>query len=358
MSTAGLSLPMVWNRELPFSQRLLNALCPNDLAMDLGTANTLIYMKNYGVVLNEPSVVAVEDGTRKVLAVGTAAKKMFGKTSAAIRCVRPIKDGVIADFDMTTTMIQYMLSQVRRGWSLFKPRIIIGVPSEITQVEKRAVIDATLTAATREVVLVEEPMAAALGMGLPIDKPVGNMIVDIGGGTTDVAIISMNGTIYSQSVRVAGDEMDEAIQRQIRRSLSLQVGIFEAERIKLVIGSASPLGKTHTTSVCGRDVASGCPRQIELTDDLVREALNEPIAAIISSVAAALEQTSPEIAHDIVGRGIHLAGGGALLRGLSDRLQRETGIPFHRALDPLCCVVRGVGQILEDLKDLRVLCIA
>jgi rod shape-determining protein MreB len=282
---------------------------------------------------------------------------MFGKTATSIRCVRPMKDGVIADFERTSRMIDYMLSQVRERWSLRKPRIVIGVPSGITQVEKKAVIDAAMKAGAADVFLVEEPMAAALGAGLPVDRPVGNMIVDIGGGTTEVAILSLNGTLYSHSIRVAGDELDEAIQRQMKRLYGLQIGIFEAERIKMVIGSALPFGKPRTMTVCGRDGKTGIPHQIDVTDDIVRDALNEPLAAIISSVITALEQTSPEIAHDIVSRGICLAGGGALLKGLAERLHRETGVPFHRAQDPLSCVVRGVGQVVDNLKDMRVVCI-
>ena len=358
MSTVGLSVPLFASNEMPLSQRLINILSPSDLAMDLGTANTLIYMKHRGIILNEPSVVAVDEKTGKPLAVGAEAKKMFGKTSRAIRCVRPMKDGVIADFDMTTLMIKYMLSQVRCGWSLSRPRIVIGVPPEITQVEKRAVIDAALCSGVRSVQLVEEPMAAALGADLPIEKAVGNMIVDIGGGTTDVAIIAMNATVYSQSIRVAGDEMDEAIQRHIRRNFGLQIGIFEAERIKMIIGSALQVGRPRTTLVSGRDIATGTPRQIEISDESIREGLNEPISAIISSVTAALEQTSPEIAHDVMSRGIFLAGGGALLKGLCERLSRETNLTFHRALDPLSCVVRGVGRIVENFKEFKEVCIA
>lgn len=358
MSTAGLSTPFLRPIEIPSPLRLLDYLWSQDLAMDLGTANTLIYVKGRGIVLNEPSLVAVGEESNEIVAVGHAAKEMYGKTSNTVRCVRPMKDGVIADFEMTSLMINFMLSQVRRRFSLQKPRIVIGVPSGVTQVEKRAVIDAALTSGVREVFLVEEPMAAAIGAGLPIDKAVGNMIVDIGGGTTEVAIIILSGTTYSHSIRVAGDEMDEAIQRHIKRHCNLQVGIFEAERIKLVIGSALPLGKPRTMTVYGRDIASGFPHQIEVSDELVRESLNEPIAAIVSSVVTAMEETSPEIAQDIVARGVHLAGGGALLKGLAERLQRETGIRFIRAQEPLSCVVRGVGTIVENLKENRPLCIS
>lgn len=358
MSTAGLSVPFLEPFEAAPPRAFFNSFWSTDLAMDLGTANTLVYAKGRGIILNEPSVVAVEEETSKPVAIGHAAKEMFGKTSRATRCVRPMKDGVIADFEMTSVMINYMLTQVRNRWSLRKPRIVIGVPSGITQVEKKAVIDAALCSGASKVLLVEEPMAAALGAGLPVDKPVGNMIIDIGGGTTEVAILAMNGTIYSHSIRVAGDEMDECIQRQIRRVYGLQLGIFEAERVKLVLGSALPSGRQRTMTIFGRDIANGVPRQVEINDDFVREALNEPLSAIISSVVTALEQTTPEVAQDIVSQGIHLAGGGALLRGLAERLQRETGIQFTRAADPLSCVVRGVGRVIENLKDMHVLCIS
>ena len=357
MSSAGLSVPFL-SFEKPTFGAMLKRMFAADLAMDLGTANTLVYVKGQGIKVNEPSMVAVEEESGKVVAIGHEAKKIFGKTSKAVRCVRPMKDGVIADFETTALMIEHMMKQVTSSWKLQRPRIVIGVPSGITQVEKRAVIDAALKAGVREVMLVEESMAAALGADLPIDKAVGNMIVDVGGGTTEVAIISMSGTVYSHSIRVAGDEMDEAIQRMLRRCQGLQIGIFEAERIKLLIGSAIPLGISRTISVTGRDIATGSPRQIEFTDVDVREALQEPIEAIVSSVVAGLEQLSPEVVHDIMGRGIHLAGGGALLKGLDERLKVETGIPFYKVQDPLSCVVRGVGKIVEDLREHRALCIA
>lgn len=358
MSIARLSVPFLPIGELSLTRRLLGSLSTPDLAMDLGTANTLVYVKHRGIVLNEPSVVAVDEQTGQAVAVGQQAKEMYGKTSRAVRCIRPMKDGVIADFAMTALMIEHMLRKVAQGSFFRRPRIVIGVPSGITQVEKRAVIDAALCAGVREVMLVEEPMAAALGAGLPIDRAVGNMVVDIGGGTTEVAIISLNGTIYSHSIRVAGDEMDEAIQRHLRRSLGIEVGIFEAERVKLVLGSALPSGRARNMTVFGREVTAALPQQLSICEDSVREALQEPISAIISSITTAIEQTSAEIAQDIMARGIHLAGGGALLRGIAERLQRETGIRFHRAPDPLSCVVRGVGRIVEDLPQLRVLCIA
>ncbi len=358
MSIADISLPFLSPIDLSAPRRWFSRIWSSDLAMDLGTANTLIYMKGRGIILNEPSVVAVDEETHKPIAIGHAAKKIFGKTSRSIKCVRPMKDGVIADFEMTAIMIQTFLKQVTTPWTLQKPRIVIGVPSGITQVEKRAVIDAATLAGVRQVMLVEEPMAAALGAELPIDKAVGNMIVDIGGGTTEVAVISMNGTAYSHSIRVAGDEMDEAIERMLRREHGMQIGIFEAERIKLLIGSALPFGMPRTINTTGRELTTGIPRQLELNDEEVRQALNEPITAIIASVTAAMEQTSPEMAHDIMTRGIHLAGGGALLKGLDERLYRETGVHFHRTPDPLSCVVRGVGKIVENLRELKQLCIA
>lgn len=359
MNTAGLSVPFLRPLTLSSSSlEFLRSFWSADLAMDLGTANTLIYVKNRGIVLNEPSVVAIDEESNKPLALGHAAKEMFGKTSQAIRCLRPMKDGVIADFEMTTLMIRHMLGQVSKRWSLRRPRIVIGVPSGITQVEKKAVIDAALYSGASRVMLVEEPMAAALGAGLPVERAIGSMIVDIGGGTTEVAILSMNSTVYSHSIRVAGDELDEAVQRALRRSFGLQVGIFEAERIKLLLGSALPSGSPRALTIFGRDAMTGVPRQVEINDDFVRGAISEPVSAIISSVATALEQATPELAQDIVSQGVHLAGGGALLRGLTERLQRETGIRFYRAADPLSCVVRGVGRIVENIKEMKALCIA
>jgi rod shape-determining protein MreB len=336
----------------------MKRLGSNDLAMDLGTANTLVYMRGMGIILNQPSVVAIDEELNKAVAVGHEAKEMYGKTSRSIRCFRPMKDGVIADFEMTTVMIKSMLRKVTGSVKLFRPRIVIGVPSGITQVEKKAVIDAALCSGVRNVSLVEEPMAAALGADLPVDKAVGNMIVDIGGGTTEVAILSMNETLYSHSIRVAGDIMDEAIQRHVQRVYGLQIGIMEAERIKLLIGSALPFGKSRSIPVCGRDMATGRPAKIDIPDARIREALHEPINAIIASITTALEQTSPEIARDIVSRGVHLAGGGSLLKGLSERLYRETSIRFHVSADPLSAVVRGVGKIIDNYKSMKVLCIA
>jgi len=357
MGTVGLSTPFFAPFEIPSPLKLLQDFWSFDLAMDLGTANTLIYQRNKGIILNEPSIVAVDVQTGKAVAVGAAAKEMYGKTARSIRCARPMKDGVIADFEKTAIMITYMLNQVSRRWRFQKPRLVIGVPSGITQVEKRAVMDAALCTGVRQVLLVEESMAAAVGAGLPVHKSIGNMIVDIGGGTTEVAIISMNATLYSHSIRCAGDEMDEAIQRYLLRQFGLEVGIFEAERIKLVIGSALPFGRERHVTTHGRDYTSGMPRQVDVSDAQIRDALGEPISAIISSVLTALEHTSAEIAHDVISRGIYLTGGGALLKGLAERLYNETEIRFRRAQDPLSCVVRGVGSIVENLKERRILCI-
>ncbi len=348
--------PFLKPLQLSFNLRSLNPFQRADLAMDLGTANTLIYARQRGMLVNAPSVVAVDERTGKAVAVGHKAKEIYGKTSNVTRCLRPMKDGVIADFEMTSLMISHMLKEARP--SLFiRPRIVIGVPSGITQVEKRAVIEAALASGLREAILVEEPMAAAIGMGLPINKPIGNMVVDIGGGTTEVAIIALNGTVYSRSIRVAGDEMDEAIQRHLKRLYGIEVGIFEAERLKMVMGSALPFSTPRSALVYGRDIATGMPIKTEIGDGVIREALHEPLSVIVSAVTDALESTSAEIAQDIISQGIYLAGGGALLKGLARRLTDETGILFHRANDPLSCVVRGVAQVVENLKGMREVCI-
>jgi rod shape-determining protein MreB len=329
-----------------------------DIAVDLGTANTLVYVKGEGVVLNEPSVVALDAETGELLAVGLAAKQMFGKTSRAVRCVRPIKDGVIADFGVTTEMIKYMLRVVRNRWSLVRPRAVIGVPSDITQVEKRAVLDAALSSGVRQVFLVEESMAAAVGSGLPIEQPIGSMVVDIGGGTTEIAILSLGGTMYSHAIRVAGDEMDEAIQRYVKQRCGLEISIFEAERVKVTVGSLLTHTPALTMKVFGRDVSTGMPRSMELTNDIVRPAFQEPLCAIVGAIYTALENISPEVAQDILANGVHLAGGGALIRGLAEKLTEKTGIRFLRDSDPLTCVVRGVGRIVENLDQLKGVCVA
>jgi len=345
--SSGLSAT-AWNK--------VSAVIAADVAIDLGTANTLVYVKGLGIVLNEPSVVAVDVETDEILAVGAAAKQMYGKTSRAVRCVRPMRDGVIADFRITSEMIRYMLNAVRTRWSLIKPRAIIGVPSDITQVEKRAVLDAALSAGMRQVYLVEESMAAAVGSSLPVDQPIGSMVVDIGGGTTEIAIVSLSGTMYSFAIRVAGDKLDEAIQRYIRQKCGLEISIFEAERAKVTVGSLLRHAPLLTMTVYGRDVASGMPRALEITNETIRQALHEPLCAIVGAIYTALENVSPEVAQDILSNGVHLVGGGSLLRGLAEKLTERSGIRFMRDSDPLTCVVRGVGRIVENLDSMKKLC--
>ncbi len=347
---ATLANSKVWNK--------LSGMMGADIAVDLGTANTLVYVKGIGVALNEPSVVAIDAESGDILAVGTAAKQMYGKTSRAIKCIRPIKDGVIADFQVTAEMIRHMIQQVRAQWSLTRPRAVIGVPSDITQVEKRAVIDAAISAGVRQVYLLQESMAAAVGSGLPIEKPIGSMIVDIGGGTTEIAIISLSGTIYTHAIRVAGDELDEAIQRYLKTRHGFEVSIFEAERIKLTIGSLLKHEPALTMTAFGRDVATGLPKAIVLTNNMVRPAFQEPLCAMVQAIYTALENINPEVAQDILSNGVHLAGGGALLRGLAEQLTEKTGIRFSRDSDPLTCVVRGVGRAVENIDAFKGLCMA
>lgn len=324
-----------------------------DLAMDLGTANTLVYAKGRGILLDEPSVVVISKSSGRLVAIGAKAKAMYGKTPDEYQAVRPMKDGVIADFDSTKKMIAYFIEQVKPSRFSFRPRIVIGVPSGITQVEKRAVIDSALAAGVREVYLIEEPMAAAIGTKMPIGESVGNLIVDIGGGTTEVAIISLFATSYSESIRVAGDEMDEAIVRYVKNKYSHDIGLFEAERIKMEIGSAYPLDKPLTIKTFGRNLVTGLPGNVILTDGDVREAIEEPINAICVAVRAALERTTPEFAQDISNRGIVLAGGGAMIKGLRQRLNREMGIPVFRSKEPLTAIVRGAGAVIEDWANLK-----
>ena len=335
-----------------------NGFLCQDMAMDLGTANTLIYIKGKGIVLNEPSVVAVSKEDGSAIAVGKAAKEMYGKTSRDVRCSRPLKDGVIADFELTHLMIKDFITKISRKWQLRKPSLVISVPSGITMVEKRAVIDAALASGARNVHLIEEPMAAAVGAGLPVTEPTGSMIVDIGGGTTEVAVISMGATAYSESVRIAGDEMDEAIAHHIRRAYNTEIGIFEAERLKLGIGSAMPMSEAREMSVFGRDLTTGVPKELVVDDSVIRKALKEPVTAIIDAVIRALERTSPELAEDIIKNGIYIAGGGSLLAGLAERLSVETGLPFTRAQQPLTAIVRGSGEVLESFKDMSHVCIS
>jgi rod shape-determining protein MreB len=328
----------------------------NDLAIDLGTANTLIYVKGQGIVCNEPSVVAVQKearGGRKVLAVGAEAKKMLGRTPGNIVAIRPLKDGVIADFEITEAMLRYFIQKIHNRKTLVRPRIIICVPFGITEVEKRAVKESAESAGAREVYLIEEPMAAAIGAGLPITEPTGNMIVDIGGGTTEVAVISLAGVVFSKSVRVGGDKMDEAISQYIKRKYNLLVGERTAELIKITIGSAYPAQEIQTMEIKGRDLVAGVPKTVEISDEEIRDSLLEPINQIVEAVRIALERTPPELASDIVDKGIVLAGGGALLRNLDVLLREETGLPIMLADDPLTAVVMGAGRALDEINLLR-----
>ncbi len=325
----------------------------SDIGIDLGTANTLVYVKDQGIVLREPSVVAVQSGTNKVLAVGDDAKRMLGRTPANIVAVRPMKDGVIADFEVTEAMLRHFISKVHNGRVRVKPRVVIAVPSGITEVEKRAVRESAIHAGAREVYLIEEPMAAAIGVGLPVQDPAGNMIIDIGGGTTEVAMISLSGIVFSKSLRVAGDELDEAIVQYMKRAYNLMIGERTAEEIKIKIGSAHPTEEETTMEVKGRDLVAGLPKTIRITSQEVREALLEPISAIVDSVRTTLERCPPELSADLVDRGLVLAGGGALLRGLDKLLSRETGLPVHVAEDPLGAVAEGTGKCLNELKFLR-----
>ena len=329
----------------------------NDLAIDLGTANTLIYVKNQGIVCNEPSVVAVqqrnERGGKKVLAVGAEAKRMLGRTPGSIVAIRPLKDGVIADFEITEAMLRYFIQKVHNRRTLVRPRIIVGVPFGITEVEKRAVRESAESAGAREVYLIEEPMAAAIGAGLPITEPTGNMIVDIGGGTTEVAVISLSGIVFSRSVRVGGDKMDEAIAQFIKRKYNLLVGERTAELIKITIGSAYPSDEVQTMEIKGRDLVAGVPKTVVITDEEIRDSLLEPINQIVEAVRLSLERTPPELASDIVDRGIVLAGGGSLLRNLDILLREETSLLVMMADDPLIAVVMGVGKALDEISLLR-----
>ena len=316
--------------------------------MDLGTANTLVYVRGQGIVLNEPSVVAIEKSTGKVLAVGSAAKEMTGRTPAGIAAIRPLKDGVIADFEMSEKLISDFIRRVIKHKFLMKPRMVISVPSGITEVEKRAVRDSAENAGAREVYLIQEPMAAAIGVGLPVDQPSGCMIIDIGGGTSEIAVIALNGIVNDTSIRVAGDELNEAIVMYLKKNYNLLIGELTAEDIKIKIGSAFPLEKELSMDVKGRDLVAGVPKNLKLSSVQVREALSETLDRIVEAVRQALERTPPELASDILERGIVLTGGGALLRGLDKRLRHETNLPVNVAEDPLTCVARGAGKVLED----------
>ncbi|HOE27689.1 MAG TPA: rod shape-determining protein [bacterium] len=331
----------------------LLGLFSNDIGIDLGTANTLVYVKGEGIVLLEPSVVAVQAGTNNVLAVGEDAKKMLGRTPGSIVAIRPLKDGVIADFDITEAMLRYFIRKVHNRRSLVAPRVVIAVPSGITEVEKRAVKDSAEQAGARLVYLIEEPMAAAIGIGLPVQEPAANMVVDIGGGTTEVAIISLAGIVFSKSVRVGGDEMDEAIIQYLKRNYNLMVGERTAEEIKISIGSAYPLAEERVMEVKGRDLIAGLPKTLRITSEEVREALSESISTIVEAVRITLERCPPELSADLVDRGLIMTGGGSLLKGFPRLISEETGLPVHLADEPLQTVALGTGKVLDELYFLQ-----
>jgi len=341
----------VWNLRQLFS------LFSSDLAIDLGTSNTLIYVRGKGIVLNEPSIVTINKNSGEVEAVGKDAKEMLGRTPDHIAAIRPLKEGVIADFRVTEKMLSYFIRKASNRGMLVHPRMVIGVPAEITQVERRAVVDAAYRAKARDVYLVDQAMVAAIGAGLPISEPTGSMIVDIGGGTTDIAVISLSGIIYARSWRMAGNQMDEAIMTYVKRKYNLLIGELTAERIKIEIGSAFPLAKPLTIEIKGRHLIEGVPQTIVLTDSEVRDALSEWVSALMDAIRVGLERIPPEISADISDRGIMLTGGGALLKNLDMRIREETGLPVSIADQPLCCVVLGTGKILDDIKLLRKLSI-
>jgi rod shape-determining protein MreB and related proteins len=328
-------------------------LLGRDMAIDLGTANTLVYVRGRGIVLNEPSVVAVNTLNGDILAVGAEAKRMIGRTPSHIRAIRPLKDGVIADFDITEKMLRYFIQKVHQRKFLAKPRIVVCVPSGITGVEQRAVEEASYSAGARAAYIIEEPMAAAIGAGLPIHEPTGNMIVDIGGGTTEVAVISLGGVVTATSVRVGGDELDESIINHVKKEYSVALGERTAEAIKLAVGSAFPSPDDMIAEIKGRDLVSGLPKTIHITSEEVRKAIEEPVNAIVDAVRDTLDRCPPELAADVLDKGIVLTGGGALLRGLDQRLKHETGMPIHVAENPLSCVAIGSGKCLEEFEVLK-----
>ncbi|WP_131765992.1 rod shape-determining protein [Candidatus Protofrankia californiensis] len=324
-----------------------------DMAVDLGTANTLVYVRGRGIVLNEPSVVAINTTTTGILAVGTEAKRMIGRTPGNVVAIRPLKDGVIADFDTTERMLRYFIQKVHRRRHFAKPRLVVCVPSGITGVEQRAVKDAGYQAGARKVYIIEEPMAAAIGAGLPVHEPTGNMVVDIGGGTTEVAVISLGGIVTSQSIRTAGDELDTAIISYVKKEYSLMLGERTAEEIKMAIGSAHKLSDEPSAEIRGRDLVSGLPKTIVVTAEEIRKAIEEPVNAVIDAVKVTLDKCPPELSGDIMDRGIVLTGGGALLRGLDERLRHETGMPIHIADNPLHSVAMGSGKCVEEFEALQ-----
>lgn len=324
-----------------------------DLGIDLGTANTLVYLKGKGIIIKEPSVVAIHSDTREVLAVGEEAKKMIGRTPGHIVAIRPLSDGVIADFDVTQSMLKYFIKSANTRKSIVQPRVVVCVPSGVTEVEKRAVEEATVQAGAREAYLIEEPMAAAIGAGLPVQEPTGSMIVDIGGGTTEVAIISLGGIVTSRSVRIGGDELDTSIVTYVKKEYNLMIGERTAEQVKVEIGSADSNTKEKKMNITGRDLVSGLPKTIEINSTEIYEAMKEPIYGIVEAIKYTLEKTPPELASDVMELGIMLAGGGALLEGLDRTIKAETGMPVHIAEDPLDCVALGTGQALEDIETLK-----
>ncbi len=328
-------------------------LFAKDIGIDLGTANTLVHVKGKGIVVREPSVVAINSNTNEVLAVGDSAKEMIGRTPGNIVAIRPMKDGVIADFDVTQSMLKYFIKKAMSFGVLSKPRVVICVPSGVTEVEKRAVEEATLQAGAKEAYLIEEPMAAAIGANLPVDEPSGSMVVDIGGGTSEVAVISLGGIVTSKSLRVAGDELDEAIVHYVKKEYNLMIGERTAEDIKTSIGAAYPKPKEESMEIRGRDLITGLPRNINITSSEIVDALKEPVNAIVDSIKYTLEKTPPELASDIMDRGIMLTGGGALLSGLNTLIKQETGMPVSVAENPLDCVVMGSGKVLDEIETLK-----
>ncbi|RCX20811.1 rod shape-determining protein MreB [Anaerobacterium chartisolvens] len=329
------------------------SLFSRDIGIDLGTANTLVHLKGKGIVLREPSVVAINKKSNNILAVGDSAKEMIGRTPGNIVAIRPMKDGVIADFDITQSMLKYFIRKAMSKGVLGKPRVVICVPSGVTEVEKRAVEEATLQAGAREAYLIEEPMAAAIGANLPVEEPSGSMVVDIGGGTSEVAVISLGGIVTSKSLRIAGDELDEAIVHYVKKEYNLMIGERTAEEIKVVIGSAYPKPKEEAIQIRGRDLITGLPKNISITSSEIMEALKEPVNAIVDAIKFTLEKTPPELASDVMDRGIMLTGGGALLSGLDKLIKEETGMPVSIAERPLDCVVLGSGKVLEEIEVLK-----
>jgi len=324
-----------------------------DMAVDLGTANTLVYVRGRGIVLNEPSVVAINTKTGAILAVGSEAKQMIGRTPAHIVAIRPLKDGVIADFDVTEKMLRYFIQKVHRRSFLAKPRCVVCVPSGITGVEQRAVEEATISAGARSAFIIEEPMAAAIGAGLPVHEPTGNMIVDIGGGTTEVAVVSLGGIVTSQSIRIGGDELDESIVNYVKKEYSLMLGERTSEEIKMAIASAFPMPEETNAEIRGRDLVTGLPKTIVISAEEIRRAIEEPVNSIVDAVKNTLDKCPPELAADIMDKGIVLAGGGSMLKGLDERLKHETGMPIHIAEDPLFAVAIGSGKCLEEFESLK-----